>query len=63
MNELTTHEVQNISGGTGGGNVEDLPVFGRPVTTSEYASLIGAPVTAESVNQPLLDGQPKADLA
>lgn len=61
MNELTTHEVQNISGGTGGGNVEDLPVFGRPVT-SEYAPLIGIPVTAESVNQPLLDGQPKADL-
>jgi hypothetical protein len=50
MKELTTHEVQNISGGKSGVKVEDLPFF-------------GAPVTAESVHQPLLDGQPKADLA
>ena len=50
MKELTTHEVQNISGGKSGSHVEDLPLFGAPVTT-------------DSVNQPLLDGQPKSDLA
>jgi hypothetical protein len=49
MRELSTNEVQHISGGKS--PLADLP------------PALGAPVSSVPVNQPLLDGQPKTDLA